>query len=102
MLLVNSLYMFLEVRSLACLESTLITLMSHLLMETLFVSLQVVRSHTLIVTLITFQLLEAAVVFLLMMLLEVRFGLGPKFTLITVNIAPLVVLRLIMGLKTTL
>ena len=61
--------------------------MSHLLMETLFVSLQVVRSHTLIVTLITFELLEAAVVFLLMMLLKELFGLRPIFTLITVNVA---------------
>ena len=68
-------------------ESTLITLMSQLLVDTLFVSLQVVRSHTLIVTLITFELLEAAVVFLLMMLLKELFGLRPIFTLITVNVA---------------
>ena len=61
-------------------------------------SLQVVRSHTLIVTLITFELLEVAVMFLLLMLLKTLFGLGPIFTLITVNIA-LIVMNLDMTIQ---
>ena len=64
---VNVVDVFLKVLSPGGLVAAQLTLMSHLLVQTILMLPQVVGSHTLILTLRAFQLLEAVVVFLLEM-----------------------------------
>ena len=71
--------------------STLITRISHILVKTCFVLIEIIFSVTLKIALIPLELLEAAVVLLLNVLPQMHLQLCPVFTLITVNVINVVV-----------
>ena len=79
---------------------TLIAGISHFLMETLDVSLQIISPDTLVITLITFIFLKAVVMLFFLMFFEMHFQLCFVLTLITIDVAD-VVLDSIMILKRT-
>ena len=92
--------MFVQILPPRGLVSTLITGISHFLMETLDVSLQIIPPDTLVITLITFIFLKAVVMLFFLMFFEMHFQLCFVLTLITIYVVDVVV-DLIVTLKKT-
>ena len=81
---VDCLYVFSKVDHPGSQVATLLTRIPHILVQTCFVLFEIIFSDTLVITLITLVLLEAAVVLLLDMASQMNLKLRPVFTLITV------------------